>query len=48
MTPLGLGSDLGGSIRAPATSAALFGLKPGRDTRPGPITTPWSAARARA
>jgi Asp-tRNA(Asn)/Glu-tRNA(Gln) amidotransferase A subunit family amidase len=34
MTPLGLGSDLGGSIRAPCHFCGLFGLKPGRGTVP--------------
>jgi amidase len=34
MTPLGLGSDFGGSIRAPAHFCGVFGLRPSRDTIP--------------
>jgi len=34
MSPLGIGSDLGGSIRNPCHFVGLFGLKPGRDTVP--------------
>jgi Asp-tRNA(Asn)/Glu-tRNA(Gln) amidotransferase A subunit family amidase len=34
MTPLGIGSDLAGSIRAPASWTGVFGLRAGRDAIP--------------
>ena len=34
MSPLGIGSDLGGSIRAPAHWNGVFGLRCGRDAVP--------------
>jgi aspartyl-tRNA(Asn)/glutamyl-tRNA(Gln) amidotransferase subunit A len=34
MSPLGIGSDLGGSIRNPCSFTGIVGMKPGRDTVP--------------
>ena len=34
MSPFGIGSDVGGSIRIPASWDGIFGLKPGRGTVP--------------
>lgn len=36
MSPFGIGSDVGGSIRIPASWDGIFGLKPGRGTVPWP------------
>jgi Asp-tRNA(Asn)/Glu-tRNA(Gln) amidotransferase A subunit family amidase len=44
MTPLGIGSDLGGSIRAPAHWTGVFGLRAGRDAIPFPPHPPWPSA----
>jgi Asp-tRNA(Asn)/Glu-tRNA(Gln) amidotransferase A subunit family amidase len=43
MSPLGLGSDLGGSIRNPCHWVGLFGLKPGRGSLPGAEHAPLPA-----
>jgi aspartyl-tRNA(Asn)/glutamyl-tRNA(Gln) amidotransferase subunit A len=44
MSPLGIGTDLGGSIRAPAHWNGVFGLRSGRDAMPLPAHDPWPAA----
>jgi Asp-tRNA(Asn)/Glu-tRNA(Gln) amidotransferase A subunit family amidase len=42
LSPWGIGSDLSGSIRAPAHWTGVFGLRPGRDAVPLPPHPPWS------
>jgi aspartyl-tRNA(Asn)/glutamyl-tRNA(Gln) amidotransferase subunit A len=44
MSPLGIGSDLSGSIRAPANWTGVFGLRPGRDAVPFPPHDPLPSA----
>jgi aspartyl-tRNA(Asn)/glutamyl-tRNA(Gln) amidotransferase subunit A len=44
MSPLGIGSDLSGSVRAPAHWTGVFGLRSGRDAIPFPAHDPWPAA----
>lgn len=44
MTPLGIGSDLAGSSRAPASWTGVFGLRAGRDAIPCPAHPPWPSA----
>jgi len=44
LSPWGIGSDLGGSIRAPAHWTGVFGLRPGRDAVPLPAHPPWSSS----
>ncbi len=44
MSPLGIGSDLAGSIRAPAHWTGVFGLRPSRDAIPFPPHDPWPTA----
>ena len=41
MSPFGIGSDLSGSIRAPAHWTGVFGLRTGRDAVPCPPHEPW-------
>jgi Asp-tRNA(Asn)/Glu-tRNA(Gln) amidotransferase A subunit family amidase len=41
MSPLGIGSDLAGSIRAPAHWTGVFGLRTGRDAVPFAAHPPW-------
>jgi Asp-tRNA(Asn)/Glu-tRNA(Gln) amidotransferase A subunit family amidase len=40
MSPLGIGTDLGGSIRAPAAWTGVFGIKASRDAVPYPTHDP--------
>lgn len=44
MSPFGIGSDLSGSIRAPAHWTGVFGLRAGRDAVPCPPHPPWPSA----
>ena len=44
MSPLGIGTDLAGSIRAPAHWTGVFGLRCGRDAIPFPPHDPWPSA----
>ncbi|MGE5636596.1 MAG: amidase [Nocardioidaceae bacterium] len=44
MTPLGIGTDLSGSIRAPAHWTGVFGLRAGRDAMPFPPHPPLPSA----
>jgi Asp-tRNA(Asn)/Glu-tRNA(Gln) amidotransferase A subunit family amidase len=44
MSPLGIGSDLSGSIRLPAHWCGVFGLRTGRDAVPCPPHFPWPSA----
>jgi Asp-tRNA(Asn)/Glu-tRNA(Gln) amidotransferase A subunit family amidase len=41
MSPLGIGTDLSGSIRAPAAWTGVFGLRPSRGAIPLPPHDPW-------
>jgi aspartyl-tRNA(Asn)/glutamyl-tRNA(Gln) amidotransferase subunit A len=44
MSPFGIGSDLSGSIRAPAHWTGVFGLRTSRDAVPCPPHEPWPSA----
>jgi len=44
MTPLGIGSDLSGSVRAPANWTGVFGLRAGRDAIAFPAHDPWPSS----
>ena len=44
MSPFGIGSDLSGSIRAPAHWTGVFGLRPSRDAVPHSAHPPWRSA----
>jgi Asp-tRNA(Asn)/Glu-tRNA(Gln) amidotransferase A subunit family amidase len=44
MTPLGIGTDLSGSIRAPAHWTGVYGLRCGRDAAPFPAHDPLPSA----
>jgi Asp-tRNA(Asn)/Glu-tRNA(Gln) amidotransferase A subunit family amidase len=44
MSPFGIGSDLSGSIRAPAHWTGIFGLRTSRDAVPCPPHEPWASA----
>lgn len=44
MSPFGIGSDLSGSIRAPAHWTGVYGLRTSRDAVPCPPHPPWPSA----
>jgi Asp-tRNA(Asn)/Glu-tRNA(Gln) amidotransferase A subunit family amidase len=44
MSPLGIGSDLAGSIRAPAHWTGIYGLRTGRGAVPCPPHPPWPSS----
>ena len=48
MSPLGIGSDLAGSIRAPAHWTGIYGLRTGRGAVPCPPHPPWPSSAGHA